>query len=94
MSMAYPLLFRVLTNLDMMDFAENIDLYPTGPSYAAKLQGSTYTCCDKDGARKLAINMGISEEDANGFAEQIGELLEHYKSLSSDYLDFLESRAD
>ena len=49
---------------------------------------------DKDGARKLAINMGISEEDANGFAEQIGELLEHYKSLSSDYLDFLESRAD
>lgn len=52
MSMAYPLLFRVLTNLDMMDFAENIDLYPTGPSYAAKLQGSTYTCCDKDGTRK------------------------------------------
>lgn len=52
MSMAYPLLFQVLTNLDMMDFAENIDLYPTGPSYAAKLEGRTYTCCDKDGTRK------------------------------------------
>ena len=52
MSMAYPLLFDVLTQLEMMDFAGNIDLYPTGPSYAAKIQGSTYTCCDKDGTRK------------------------------------------
>ena len=52
MSMAYPLLFQVLTNLEMMDFAENIDLYPTGPSYAKKLEGSSITCCDKDGTRK------------------------------------------
>lgn len=52
MSMAYPLLFQVLTNLDMMDFATNIDLYPTGPLYAEKIQGSSYTCCDKDGTRK------------------------------------------
>lgn len=52
MSMAYPLLFQVLTNLEMMDFATNIDLYPTGPLYASKIQGSTYTCCDKDGTRK------------------------------------------
>lgn len=52
MSMAYPLLFQVLTNLEMMDFAENIDLYPTGPSYAKKLEGTSYTCCDKDGTRK------------------------------------------
>lgn len=52
MSMAYPLLFQVLTNLGMMDFAENIDLYPTGPSYAKKLEGTSYTCIDKDGTRK------------------------------------------
>ncbi len=52
MSMAYPLLFQVLTNLEMMDFATNIDLYPTGPLYASKIQGSAYTCCDKDGTRK------------------------------------------
>lgn len=52
MSLAYPLLFQVLTNLEMMDFATNIDLYPTGPLYASKLQGSSYTCCDKDGTRK------------------------------------------
>lgn len=52
MSMAYPLLFDVLTNLEMMDFATNIDLYPTGPLYAEKIQGSAYTCCDKDGTRK------------------------------------------
>lgn len=52
MSMAYPLLFQVLTNLEMMDFATNIDLYPTGPLYAEKIAGTSYTCCDKDGARK------------------------------------------
>ncbi len=52
MSMAYPLLFQVLTNLEMMDFATNIDLYPTGPLFAEKIKGSQYTCCDKDGTRK------------------------------------------
>ena len=52
MSMAYPLLFQVLTNLEMMDFATNIDLYPTGPLYAKKIENSQYTCCDKDGTRK------------------------------------------
>lgn len=52
MSMAYPLLFHTLTELGMMDFAENIDLYPTGTSYAKKIEGSSYTCIDKDGARK------------------------------------------
>ncbi len=52
MSMAYPLLFQVLTNLEMMDFAANIDLYPTGPAYAAKIAGSSYTCYDADGTKK------------------------------------------
>lgn len=52
MSMAYPLLFDVLTNLEMMDFATNIDLYPTGPLFAEKVANTSYTCCDKDGTRK------------------------------------------
>ncbi len=52
MSISYPLLFNVLTDLGMMDFATNIDLYPTGPLYAEKIKGSSYTCCDKDGTRK------------------------------------------
>ena len=52
MSLSYPLLFQVLTNLEMMDFATNIDLYPTGPLYAQIIQGTPYTCCDKDGIRK------------------------------------------
>ncbi len=52
MSLAYPLLFEVLTHLEMMEFATNIDLYPTGPLFADKLTGKAYTCCDKDGTRK------------------------------------------
>ncbi len=64
MSMAYPLLFQVLTNLEMMDFAENIDLYPTGPSYAKKLKGSSVTCVDKDGTRKpLADVLNNADSD-------------------------------
>lgn len=52
MSMAYPLLFEVLTNLEMMEFAPNIDLYATPVLYAGKIQDTPYTCCDKDGTRK------------------------------------------
>ncbi|MBQ2758978.1 MAG: hypothetical protein IJE93_04355 [Clostridia bacterium] len=52
MSMAYPLLFEVLTNLNMMEFAPNIDLYATPVLYAGKIPDTSYTCCDKDGTRK------------------------------------------
>ena len=52
MSMAYPLLFDVLTNLKMMEFAPNIDLFATPVLYAGKIPGTSYTCCDKDGTRK------------------------------------------
>lgn len=51
-SMAYPMLYQVLTDLGMMDFATYMDLYPTGPLLAAKLEGKSYTCVDKDGTRK------------------------------------------
>lgn len=52
MSMAYPLLFDVLTNLGMMEFAPNIDLFATPVLYAGKIPDTSYTCCDKDGTRK------------------------------------------
>lgn len=52
MSIAYPLLYEILASLEMMDFATNIELYPTGPLFAQKMEGKPYTCCDKDGTRK------------------------------------------
>lgn len=49
---------------------------------------------DKDGAKALAIKMGVSEEDATGFADEIDELLKYYLSLSDGYLEYLEQRDD
>ena len=49
---------------------------------------------DKEGARMLAIKMGISETDASAFADEVSELLEYYGNISKDYLDFLEDRAN
>ena len=47
---------------------------------------------DSDGARQLAIKMGISEEDAEAFATEIQELLDYYGNISEEYLEFLEQR--
>lgn len=52
MSMSYPLLFNTLTSLGLMDFAENVALYPTGPQFASLLEGKGYTAVDADGQRK------------------------------------------
>ncbi len=52
MSMAYPLLFNVLTNLNLLEFAPTIDLYALPALYAEKISDTAYTCCDKDGTRK------------------------------------------
>lgn len=52
MSLAYPLLKEVLTDLNMLDFAYTIDLYYSGPSLAEQLGENSYTCIDKDGTRK------------------------------------------
>lgn len=48
---------------------------------------------DKDGAKELAIRMGVSEEDASGFADEIDEMLRYYRSLSDGYLEYLEQRS-
>ena len=55
MSLAYPLLKQVLTDLNMLEFAHTIDLYYSGPSLAEQLGENAYTCLDKDGTRK-ALN--------------------------------------
>lgn len=49
---------------------------------------------DKEGAKMLAIKMGVSEEDATSFADEIDELLKYYANISDEYLEFLENRAN
>ncbi len=52
MSLAYPLLKQVLTDLNMLEFAHTIDLYYSGPSLADQLGENSFTCLDQDGTRK------------------------------------------
>ena len=49
---------------------------------------------DQNGARMLALKMGVSESDANSIANEVSELLEYYRDISKEYLDFLEQRSD
>lgn len=47
---------------------------------------------DSEGAKMLALKMGVSEDDANALANEVSELLRYYGTISKDYLDFLEQR--
>ena len=49
---------------------------------------------DKDGAKLLAIKMGISDDDADELAEEVAEMLRYYQNISEDYLEFLEQRSN
>ena len=49
---------------------------------------------DSEGARQLAVKMGVSDEDAKTFAEEIQELLDYYGNISEEYLEFLEQRSN
>lgn len=49
---------------------------------------------DSEGARQLAIKMGVSEGDAQGFADEISELLDYYGNISEEYLEFLKQRSN
>ena len=49
---------------------------------------------DKDGAKLLAVKMGVSEEDANQFADEIDELIGYYRNISDEYLEYLEERSN
>ncbi|MBQ6873899.1 MAG: hypothetical protein IJO24_06360 [Clostridia bacterium] len=64
MSISYPLLYDVLVNLDLLEFATELDLYATGPLAATRFEGMSYTCVDKDGTRKpLSEVLPSVEED-------------------------------
>ena len=47
---------------------------------------------DKEGARMLAVKMGVSDADAESFADEIDELLKYYGNISEGYLEYLNSR--
>ena len=49
---------------------------------------------DAEGARQLAIKMGISESDAEAMADEVSDMLRYYGNISEEYLDFLEQRAN
>ena len=47
---------------------------------------------DKEGARMLAVKMGVSDADAESFADEIDELLKYYGNISDGYLEYLNGR--
>ena len=61
MSLSYPLLYNTLDNLGLMDFAEYVSLYPTGPQAGKLLKDKGYTACTKSGERK---DLGLVLEEA------------------------------
>lgn len=58
------------------------------------LEKSVTLGLDKDGAKTLAMKMGISESDADTFAEEVEDMLKYYRSISDDYLEYLEQRSN
>ena len=58
------------------------------------LEQSVSLGLDSEGARMLAIKMGISENDAAEFAKEISDMMSYYANVSDDYLAFLEQRAN
>ena len=40
MSLSYPLLYNTLDNLSLMDFAEYVSLYPTGPQAGSRIRAT------------------------------------------------------
>ena len=57
------------------------------------LEQSVRLGLDKEGARMLAIKMGVSSEDAESFADEVAELMKYYGNITEDYLDYLEQRS-
>lgn len=48
---------------------------------------------DQRGAKMLAVKMGVTESDADAISKEVSELLEYYRNISADYLEFLEQRS-
>ena len=72
MSISFPLLLRVLTDIKMLDFCTAAKLYPTPVLLAPLMEGKPYTCCDATGTRKpLSEVLAASGEDWKGFDAKI-----------------------
>lgn len=72
MSVSYPLLLRVLIDIDLIDFATAAKLYPRPALLAGLLEGKPYTCCDASGARKpLSEVLSGAGEDWTFFDSKI-----------------------
>lgn len=48
---------------------------------------------DKEGAKMLALKMGISEGDADEFASEIDDIIKYHRDISKEYLEFLEQQS-
>ena len=48
---------------------------------------------DRDGAVMLAKKMGVTDEDAELFGNEISDMLKHYSNLSEGYLEYLEQNS-
>ena len=62
--------------------------------FSSVLEQTARLGLDAEGARQLAIKMGVSESDAEAMADEVSEMLRYYGNISEDYLDFLEQRAN
>lgn len=72
MSISFPLLLRVLTDIKMLDFCTAAKLYPTPVLLAPLMEGKPYTVCDESGTRKpLSEVLAQSGEDWTGFDKKI-----------------------
>lgn len=49
---------------------------------------------DREGAKMLALKMGLATSDAEEIANEVSELLKYYGSISKEYLEFLEQRSN
>jgi hypothetical protein len=48
---------------------------------------------DRDGTVMLAKKMGVTDEDAELFGDEISEMLKHYSNISDGYLEYLEQNS-
>lgn len=57
------------------------------------LKQATSLGLDEDGAKALAVKMGMTTSDAAAIAKEVADLMKYYNNVSSDYLEFLVNRS-
>ncbi len=86
MSMSYPLLKTVLTDLGMMDFAENVSLYPTPERLAPLFEGSVYSCLNVSGERKPLKEVLEEAGDDWGYMDRKIDVADNKGNVKQDTL--------